>query len=124
MLLAASPLAGQVCAKHIEVPEYPVVARAGDWKGVVNLTVQIGAKGQVVKVDAMGAPPILIDHAKENVKQWLFCSPQSGNTDAIKLRFDYRIEGTPTYPSPHAKVVIDLAEGTVVIRTALPEMQP
>lgn len=80
-LLAAAALlptcaSGQVCAKHIEVPEYPPIALAAASKGNIDLTVTIGAHGQVVKVDGAGPVPMLIDYAMRNVRDWVFCTPK------------------------------------------------
>jgi outer membrane biosynthesis protein TonB len=108
---------GQACAKQVKVPEYPPVARAAHWQGIVDLTVEIGDQGKVIKVDGTGSYPILVDHAKENVKEWIFCAAKLSGSKQVKLRFEYWLEGTPVYPQPPAKVMVDLADATVLIRT-------
>lgn len=121
-LIPASAM-GQVCAKQVSVPEYPAVAVAAQWKGVVDLTVAVGARGQVVSVEASGSLPILVDHAKENVKNWVFCIPKNKQNAHVQLRYDYRLEGDRVSPSPPAKVVIDLGAATVVITSHPMEQQ-
>ena len=122
-LIPASAV-GQVCAKQISVPEYPALAWAAKWAGVVDLTVMIGAQGRVVSVDGRGSCPYLVEQSKKNVKQWLFCAPKDEGSKHLRLRFDYRLEGAPEYPSPPAKVVLDLGNATVLIRLPPPRPQP
>lgn len=110
--------AGQVCAKQISVPEYPPIAVAAQLTGAEDLTITVGAQGTVVRVEGSGSPPILVDIAKENVKEWIFCDPNKNPSAHVRLRFDYRIKGARTYPVPPAKVVIDLGTGTIVITSA------
>jgi hypothetical protein len=115
---------GQVCVRHLEVPEYPSVARAAQWKGVADLTITVGSRGQVVHVEGKGSLPFLIDQAKENVKSWIFCDRQDNGSRHVYLRYDYRLEGAPVYPSPQAKVVIDFGAANVVITSPRVEPQP
>jgi outer membrane biosynthesis protein TonB len=67
----------QVCVKQLSVPDYPPVAQAAQWTGVIDLTVKVGERGQVVGVDGSTSPPILAQKAKENVKEWVFCTPRN-----------------------------------------------
>jgi TonB family protein len=115
---------GQVCAKQLSVPDYPALALAAQWTGVVDLTVTIGARGQVVSVDGSGSFPYLIEQSKKNVKEWLFCAPKNNGSAHVRLRYDYRLEGSRVDPPPTAKVVLDLGEGTVVITLPPGEPQP
>jgi hypothetical protein len=124
MMVLIPAAAGQVCVRHLQVPEYPPTARAAQWKGVADLTITVGARGQVVNVEGKGSLPILVDHAKENVKSWVFCDPKKNGNAHVQLRYDYRLEGAPVYPGPPAKVVIDSGEGTVVITSPPGELQP
>lgn len=115
---------GQVCAKQAIVPEYPPIARAAQWTGSVDLTITVGASGQVVRVEGRGSHPILVDYAKENVKGWLFCDPKKNGSAHVRLRYDYRLEGAPVYHWPTPKVMIDLGEAKVVITSPPGEPQP
>lgn len=129
MLLIAAALVpvsavGQVCVKQINVPEYPALAWSAQWKGVVDLTVTIGAQGQVVSVNGTGSFPYLVEQSKKNVKEWLFCAPKNGSSRRVQLRYDYRLEGARVYRPPTAKVVLDLGDATVLIKLPPPEPQP
>lgn len=107
--------ASQVCVNQLAVPKYSNLARAAQWKGVVDLKITLGAQGQVVRVDGSGLFPYLVEEAKKNVKQWVFCAPKNNSSMHVRLRFDYHLAGTPVYPLPTANVVIDLGKGTVLI---------
>jgi TonB family protein len=129
MLLIAAAIipasaVGQVCVKQINVPEYPALAWTAQWTGVVDLTITIGAQGQVVSVDASGSFPYLVEQSKKNVKEWVFCAPKKNESTRVRLRYDYRLEGARVYPSPTAKVVLDLGDATILIRLPPPKPQP
>jgi outer membrane biosynthesis protein TonB len=96
MLLVAAALipasaVGQVCVKQINVPEYPALAWSAQWKGVIDLTMTIGAQGQVVGVDGNGSFPYLVEQSKKNVKEWIFCAPKNIEATHVRLRYDYRM---------------------------------
>ena len=124
MVLVPASAVGQVCVQHLEVPDYPPIMRAAGWKGVADLTITVGTRGQVVNVEGKGSLPILVDHAKENVKGWVFCEPKKNGNTHVQLRYDYRLEGAPVYPWPTAKIVIDLGAGTIVIASPPGEPEP
>jgi TonB family protein len=116
--------AGQICVEQMRVPKYPALAWAAQWTGVVDLTVTIGARGQVVRVEGSGSFPYLVEQAKANVKEWVFCAPENNEGTHVRLRYDYRLEGARVYPPPTAKVSVDLGDATVLIRLPPPEPQP
>ena len=120
--LVPASAASQVCANQITVPKYSNLARAAQWTGVVELTITVGAQGEVLSLDGNGAFPHLIDEAKKTVKQWVFCAADNNGSSHVRLRFDYRLEGAPVYPLPLANVVIDLGKGTILITS--PPMKP
>lgn len=124
MALAPASVIGQACVRHLQVPDYPPVARAAQWEGTVDLNLTVGARGQVVRVEGSGQLPILVEHAKENVKDWVFCEPEKNGIANVHLRYVYRLEGAPVYPQPKAKVVIDLGAAKVVITSPPGKPQP
>jgi outer membrane biosynthesis protein TonB len=129
MLLIAAALipasaASQVCVNQLVVPKCPPIARPAQLTGVVDLTVKIGAQGQVISVEGRGSSPILVQQAKENVKDWVFCEPKKNGNAHVHLGYDYRLEGVPVYVWPPAKVVIDLGSATVLITSPPGEPQP
>jgi outer membrane biosynthesis protein TonB len=120
-LIPASAV-GQVCTKQISVPDYPPIAVAAQWKGTVDLAITVGPQGQVLEVEGKGLLPVLLDHAKANVKNWVFCAPNNKRSAHVQLRYDYRLLGAPVYPLPTPRVVIDLGAGTITITS--PPMEP
>ena len=122
-LIPASAV-GQVCVRQINVPEYPALAWSAQWKGVVDLTMTIGAQGQVISVEGSGSSPILVERAKENVKVWVFCAPKNIEGTHVRLRYDYRLEGARVSRRPTARVVINLDDATVLLKLPPPKPQP
>ncbi len=122
--LIPASAAGQVCVRQLNVPRYPPLAWAAQWTGIIDLTITIGTQGQVVSVEGSGSFPYLIEQAKANVKEWVFCAPEDIGSTHVRLRYDYRLEGARVYRPPTPKVVIDLGEATVVISSHPGEPQP
>ncbi len=122
--LIPASAACQVCVNNLIVPKYSPIGWAAQLTGVVDLTVTIDAHGQVISVEGSGSSPILVQHAKENVKSWVFCEPKKDGNAHVHLRYDYRLEGAPVYDRPTAKVVIDLGEGAIEITMPPPEREP
>jgi hypothetical protein len=100
------------------------LAWSAQWTGVVNLDITIGAHGQVVAVEGNGPFPYLVQQAKENAKEWLFCVPKNKQKARLQFQYVYRLKGARVYPEPTAKVMIDLGTATAVIESAPPEPQP
>ncbi len=124
MAFIPTSAACQLCVEQISVPKYPPIALAARVTGIVELTVSLGARGEVVRVEGKGSPPMLVDPAQENVKQWVFCSPKK-NGSQVRLQYDYRLQGTPVYPPPRtSKVQIDLGEARVLITMPPPKIEP
>lgn len=114
---------GQVCVKQISVPEYAPIARAARVTGDVSLKISIGAHGEVASVEGSGPSRMLVEMAKGSVRGWVFCAPVGKRSARVRLKFVYRLEGTPVYRVQVAKVVIDLGTGTVTITSAPPEIE-
>ena len=123
-LLIPASAAAQVCAKQISVPDCAPIALAARVSGTVDLKITVGSRGQVASVDASGSSPMLVETAKENMRDWIFCEPKKNRSAHVQLRFEYRLEGVPAYPVPHAMVIIDLGTGTVVITSHPAEVEP
>ena len=127
IMAALSPMsaASQVCVEHISVPKFPPIARAAQVSGIVDLTIALGPKGEVLNVVAKGQP-MLVEPTKENIKEWLFCAP-NGNEASLRLRYEYWLEGTPVYEYRRRltpKILIDLGEATVRITAPPPLTEP
>ena len=122
--LIPATASGQVCARRINVPDYPAMAWSAQWTGVVNLEITVGAQGQVVAAEANGSFPLLVRQAKENLKGWLFCVPKNKRKERLRFQYVYRLKGAQVYPKPTAKVAIDLGTATAVIESAPPQPQP
>ena len=127
IMAALSPMsaASQVCVEHISFPKYPPIAQAAQVSGIVDLTIALGPKGEVLNVVAKGQP-MLVEPTKENIKEWLFCAP-NGNEASLRLRYEYWLEGTPVYEYRRRltpKILIDLGEATVRITAPPPLAEP
>ncbi len=113
---------GDVCVERIVVPDYSPLAWSARVTGSVELTILLGQQGQVLRVDAKSAAPMLADAADRNVRQWQFCAPASKGDSEVVLHYEYQLKGERSYERKRAAVVIDLANETVILTTnpALP----
>jgi protein TonB len=53
-------------------PDYPPMARQLKMQGTVELTIEVGETGEVVKVDIVSGNPVLTQSAVQAVKHWKF----------------------------------------------------
>jgi TonB family protein len=53
-------------------PDYPNIARQLKIQGAVELEVEVGESGEVVKVDIVSGNPVLTQSAAQAVKRWKF----------------------------------------------------
>jgi TonB family protein len=90
-----------ICPKHIETPEYPLLARQTRQMGEVTLSVTIDAEGKVQHVVVMPVKPnqrayqLLQDSAIENVQHWTFVKPPTAPYTEV-IVYDY--EDDPSLP--------------------------
>lgn len=118
--LCATACLGQtepaICPKHIETPEFPLLARQTRLRGEVTLSVTIDAEGKVQRVAAMPAKPnekhayqLLQDSAIENVRHWTFVKPPKAPYTEV-IVYDY--EDDPSLPPSGVttKVLFDLPD--------------
>ena len=110
-----------ICPKHIETPEYPLLARQTRQMGEVTLSVTIDAEGKVQHVVVMSVKPnqrayqLLQDSAIENVQHWTFVKPPTAPYTEV-IAYDY--EDDPSLPSSRGakrmpvitKVLFDLPD--------------
>lgn len=86
-----------LCAKHIETPVYPTLARQTRITGKIMLTVTIGAGGNVTNVEASTNDPlrqkfpILQKNAIENMQHWTFAKPPFAPYQQT-VEYDYGID--------------------------------
>ena len=125
LLLVATASFGQsqpaICPKHIETPEYPLLARQTRLMGEIVLSVTIDAEGKVQHVSAKTEKPnqkafqLLRNSAIENMQRWTFTKPPTAPYTEV-IVYDY--EDDPTLPpsgGPKAlpvitRVVFDLPD--------------
>ena len=118
LAILALPQPAVLCVKHIEVPDYPPMARAARVQGEVKLHVQLGPDGRVVSAEAVSGPPILADAARANIKTWLFESPGHGELD---VSYEFRLERPAVSYLPRSKVILDLPDRVLIV-SRLPEV--
>jgi len=114
-----------LCPRHMETPEYPIIARFAGISGKVVLRVTIGADGSVIKAAAIEAKPIqmLDDSAIANIRQWTFAKPPKApyvETIVYDFEFDHSLpaEGGEGHYPAITKVSFDLPD-RVTVRTNL-----
>ena len=82
-------------ATHVVMPDYPEEARKRGDKGVAVADLEIDGKGDVVYLDVLEAPDVLIKQAVlDAVKQWKFSPTTIGDSPVSvrgKLTFYYII---------------------------------
>ena len=69
--------------EHPAEPSYPALARQTNVQGSVLLLAHIGKDGNVQDVQLLSGPEILLDAAREAVKQWHF-KPQYRSEQPIE----------------------------------------
>ena len=122
-----------ICPKHIETPEYPLLARQTRQMGEIVLLVTVDADGKVQHVTAiLDRPnqrlyPLLQNAAVENMQHWTFAKPPFAPYTEVVV-YDY--EDDPSLPpsgGPKAlpiitKVLFDLPD-RVRILTNVPMIE-
>lgn len=122
-----------ICPKHIETPEYPLLARQTRQMGEVVLLVTIDADGKIQHVMAiLDKPnqqvyPLLQNAAVENMQHWTFAKPPFAPYTEVVV-YDYEDDSSlPPSGGPKAlpiitRVVFDLPDH-VRILTNVPMME-
>ena len=81
-------------------PVYPPLARQARIQGVVEFTITVGIDGKVEKIELVRGHPLMVEAAKEAVKQWVY-HPASINGRAIpfitEVMVPFRLD-EPTKP--------------------------
>jgi len=112
-----------VCAKHIETPTYPQLARQANLAGKVALTLALDADGKVESVEAttenpqLQKVPVLQKSAVENVKHWTFAKPPSIPFTQVII-YDYELDASlpgDDGTNPISKVTFDLPDRVTVL---------
>jgi hypothetical protein len=116
-----------LCPKHIETPQYPMLARQTLITGKISLTVTVDANGGVKNVEATtdnparrGAQQLLLQSSVENMQHWTFAKPSSAPYTQV-IVYDYEIDrtlppsGGPTSLPLITKVVVDLPDRVKIL---------
>lgn len=84
-------------------PEYPAAAKAACVQGVVVLQVRVGIDGKVESVQTVSGPSMLVQAAKDSVKQWTF-RPFEKNGAPVEVVGDvsvsFMLQGEKPIPPP------------------------
>lgn len=122
-----------LCPRHIETPNYPVLARTAHVTGKITLTVTVGLDGNVEHVDATTDNPVQREHpllqkyAIENMELWTFAKPPSVPYTQV-IVYDYELDpalppsGGPSSLPSITKTTFDLPNH-VSITTNLPMIE-
>jgi TonB family protein len=113
----------EVCAQHIQSPNYNVVARGARLQGDVSLDVFISADGSVSKIEVVNsseAPKLLIDEAIKNMTGWSF---NKGEERKFRIVYRYRLTMPEIYCFVPSRVTIDFPNYILIETNFAPIMQ-
>ena len=122
-----------VCPRHIDVPAYPLIARAAHVAGKIELLVMVDTEGRVEKAQPVNAnlsslpadrpyPQLFESPAIENIRRWTF-EPRS-EPFSFRIVYDYGFDCSgPSSDTAVTKVTIDFPK-LVTIRTNCLPLNP
>jgi hypothetical protein len=105
-----------VCVKHIESPQYPLMARLAQISGDVVVKVSITPEGTVAEADGISGPSLLRDYAAQNLKKWVF---DRGQERVLEIQFKFKLQNPPTNYAPPPVVTLDLPNHVEIISSYL-----
>jgi TonB family protein len=73
--------------RHYVRPTLPEIAKKMNLKGSVKLELEISAGGKVTAVRTLGGHPVLVESAREAVRNWEFDSAKESTTAPVTLVF-------------------------------------
>jgi periplasmic protein TonB len=76
-------------------PTYPILARQAKVQGVVSIDAVIDTNGNVVEMQVISGPPLLIPAALETVRQWKY-EPTYLNDQAIPVQLIVTVTFVPS----------------------------
>jgi hypothetical protein len=114
-----------ICVQHLVVPGYPRLARLAQYKGTVNVELEIGADGRVVSAKGTGANALLVRASEENALQWVFERTAMSANSTLKrtITYIYSLAGKKEYYDSPPLVVFDLPN-RLEITAHPPDPQP
>jgi len=102
----------KICVKHLEAPQYPLMARLAQISGDVVVKVSISPEGTVAEVDRISGPSVLRDYAAQNLKKWVFDHGEERN---LEIQFKFKLQNPPTNYAPPPVVTFDLPNHVEII---------
>jgi hypothetical protein len=112
LFLAVSPQTQPQLPIHVESLIYPRAAYDARINGDIVVLAQIDSEGRPqIPVRPLG-PPLLVQAAEENIKNWRF---QIGLESQLKVTYRFRIEGEPKYDYPSTVCKFDLPNTVTVV---------
>ena len=112
----------QPMAVHVESLTYPVVARAAQIQGAVDVKISIDSQGKVSSAFATSGHPLLKKSAEKNIRTWRFDTSSSENRQ-LTVRYEFVLELPRTSYPPESRNLFDFPTRITVI-SSVPEPQP
>lgn len=101
----------EICARHIESPQYPQMARLARISGSVMVRITISPEGAVSEAEGISGPAVLRDYAVQNVRKWVF---EHGKERHVNIQFKFVLQNPALDHSPPPVVTFDLPNYVVV----------
>jgi len=97
LVLAACGRGSSLSVEEFVAPRYPFDARVYHLAGQVNVAIAVGPNGRAVSAKGSGAPPLLVEAAERNVRQWQFKIPKNGPYPVMSaVVYDFKLIGKPS----------------------------
>ena len=90
-VLAGLPLCATAAERAVlkkAMPVYPELARKMRVYGLIKLTVSILPSGEVTDIVLESGHPLLVNAARDAVRQWKFAAAGETTTASVVVRFD------------------------------------
>ncbi len=110
--IQASP--DSLCVAHLEVPEYPKIARLAQLQEIVDVMIDINESGEVISARA-SKDSLFRSEVENNVRTWTFKHLPAHAKFPIThaIRFEFKLDGKRSDSPP--KVTFDLPERVRIV---------
>jgi outer membrane biosynthesis protein TonB len=109
------------CASHLNLPEYPALARAARIQGEATAFLTVAADGTALRVDVTPVHPILKTAVEEELRGSKFSPSCAGKV--VEVVFAFVIEGSPVHGPVSRAFFTGPNKFTISTRPAMPMPQ-